>query len=480
VNPCDPGSEEYEVWQRLEATEPYPPAELVPDDPAPDEQLTDLGHARRLVEVAHDRLRYVSVWRRWLAWDGRRWRLDTTSTADRLMMVVTRRVTQEAEALANDDKSKPARVRAALRAESATAIAGALRLASADATIGVTPDDLDADPFLLNVANGTLDLRTGQLHPHNPADLITKVTRGAYRADATGTAWAEFLQRVQPDQTMRVYLARLMGHMLEGRITEHVLPILYGEGANGKSTFVAAILAALGDYADAADPSLLMARSFDAHPTGVADLFRLRLALLHEADDGRHLAEGTVKRLTGADRLKARRMREDFWSFDPSHTFVMLTNHRPQVTGDDEGIWRRLRLIPWDVVIPVEERDGDLTDRLTAEADAVLGWLISGYLDWRAQGLAEPALVTGATANYRSDSDVLGEFLEQCCHTGAMFSVNSTALFTAWSKWCATEGQPAGTHTAFALAMKRRGHVTRKTMGRKVFDDIGLATTEAE
>ena len=177
--------------------------------------------------------------------------------------------------------------------------------------------------------------------------------------------------------------ARLLGHALEGKVTAHILPILQGDGANGKSTLIDAIMYALGDYADAADPDLLRARTFDAHPTGVADLYGLRLALLHETDAGHRLAEGTVKRLTGGDRLKARRMREDFWSFDPSHTFVMLTNHKPLVGGTDEGIWRRLRLVPFEVVIPPAERDEDLGRKLAAEADAVLAWLVAGYLDWK-------------------------------------------------------------------------------------------------
>ena len=151
---------------------------------------------------------------------------------------------------------------------------------------------------------------------------------------------------------MRAFLARLLGHALEGRVIEPVLPIFHGDGGNGKSTLVKAVLAALGDYASPADPDLLTARTFDAHPTGLADLCGPRLAILHEGDAGRRLAEGTVKRLTGGDRLKARRMREDFWSFTPSHTFIALTNHKPIVVGQDEGIWRRLRLVPWDVVIP--------------------------------------------------------------------------------------------------------------------------------
>jgi putative DNA primase/helicase len=162
---------------------------------------------------------------------------------------------------------------------------------------------------------------------------------------------------------------------------------------------------ALGDYADAADPDLLRARTFDAHPAGVADRFGLRLALVHETDSGHRLAEGTVKRLTGGDRLKARRMREDFWSFEPSHTFVMLTNHKPGVGGTDEGIWRRLRLVPFEVVIPAADRDEDLAGKLAGEAGAILAWLVAGYLDWCKDGLAEPGTVTEATQAYRADSD---------------------------------------------------------------------------
>jgi putative DNA primase/helicase len=216
------------------------------------------------------------------------------------------------------------------------------------------------------------------------------VTTAAYDPAAYGPQWSKFLQRVQPDEEMRRFLARLIGHALEGRVVAHILPIFYGQGANGKGTFIAAVLHALGDYADAADPDLLTARTFDAHPTSVADLFGMRLAVLHEGDAGRRLAEGTDKRLTGGDRVKARRMREDYWSFEPSHTFLVLTNHKPIEAGTDEGIWRRLRLVPWDVVVPEAERDLDLADRLTLEADAVLAWTVAGYREWRGLGLADP------------------------------------------------------------------------------------------
>jgi putative DNA primase/helicase len=274
----------------------------------------------------------------------------------------------------------------ARRAESAASVRGALTLASTESSIVVTPDDLDADPFLLNCTNGTLDLRTGELRPHDPADLLTKMTGAPYQPGAAAPEFTKFLEKVQPEQEMRAYLARLLGHGLEGRVVEHVLGIFHGVGRNGKGTLIGAVKSALGDYADAADPDLLTARTFDAHPTSTADLYGLRLAILHETDKGRHLAEATVKRLTGGDRLKARRMREDFWSFDPSHTFLMLTNHKPLISGTDEAIWARLRLVPWNVVIPADERDLTLADKLALELGAVLDFLVTGYQDWRPAG----------------------------------------------------------------------------------------------
>lgn len=444
-----------------------------PGDPMPSEPLTELGYAHRLIEVFGDRLRYVPAWRRWLVWDGKRWAHDTTGQAARWMKSIARRVTADALAIQNENARKTA-LGLARRGESSAGVSGALTLAGTEEGIVVTPDDLDADPYLLNCVNGTLDLRTGELRAHDSADLLTRMTGAAVGPAASGTAFSSFLERVQPDPEMRAYLARLTGHALEGRVTEHILPIFHGDGANGKGTFITAILAALGDYADAADPELLNARSFDAHPTGVADLFGLRLAVLHESDAGRRLAEGTVKRLTGGDRLKARRMREDFWHFDPSHTFIMLTNHRPVVSGQDEGIWRRLRLVPWDVVIPADERDERLGDRLRLEADYVLTWLVRGYQDWREHGFTEPERVTAATAAYRADSDALGRFIGDKCITGPHFRVRSSELYAAWAKWCAAEGTESGTNKAFSESLQNRGFDKKPTKVGIVWTGIGL------
>lgn len=469
MNVFDEGTPEHAAWEAAERKKPFGPA-----DPLPHEPKTEFGYARRLVHVYGNRLRYVPAWRRWLVWDGTRWSNDTTGQAPRWMKVIARRITTDAMDI-SDGEQRRAALNLARRGESSAGISGALALASTEQEIAVEADQLDADPFLLNVANGTLDLRTGELRDHNPADLLTKITRAAYNPQAAGPEWDKFLTRVQPDPAMREYLARLTGHGLEGRVIEHLLPIHYGAGANGKSTYVDAIVYALGDYASAADPELLTARTFDAHPTGVADLFGKRLAVLHEGDAGRRLAEGTVKRLTGGDTIKARRMREDFWSFTPSHTFLMLTNHKPLVQGTDEGIWRRLRLVPWEVVVPAAERDHDLGDRLQLEADAILAWLVAGHRDWQNRGLDDPDAVKAATDAYRAESDAVRRFIDERCMTGTHFTVRSSQLFQAWQQWCSAQGEESGTAKAFTTDLQNRGYDTHRTKIGIMWRGIGLA-----
>jgi putative DNA primase/helicase len=219
-------------------------------DPLPDEPMTELGYARRLIEVYGSRLRFVVAWNRWLIWDGARWAPDTDGQVQRWMKVIARTVTS-AVLLDQGDKDM---LRAAKRAESNAGVKGALELASTEPELAISPDDLDADPYLLNCRNGTIDLRTGERLKHDPALLLTKMAGAAYDPEMNGPEFAMFLERIQPDEGMREFLARLLGHALDGTVTAHILPIFYGDGANGKSTLIEAVMRALGDYADAADP----------------------------------------------------------------------------------------------------------------------------------------------------------------------------------------------------------------------------------
>jgi putative DNA primase/helicase len=437
---------------------------------SPGDPEADLANARRLVAAHGDRLRYVVPWRRWLCWDGIRWVPDETGQATRCAKAVA------------DTLPRKGAGGGPSRAQTASGISAMLTLAGTEPQIALAPGSLDADPYLLNTETGTLDLRTGSLRPHDPADLLTKVCGAGYRPDAAAPAFQAFLERVQPDPGMRDFLARLFGHALLGKVVEHVLAILYGTGANGKTTLVEAVTSVLGDYAGPVDPGLLIDRG-DVHPTGTAALLGLRLAVTHETDEGRRLAEGTVKRLTGGDRITARRMREDFWTFEPSHSIVMHTNHKPVVRGTDEGIWRRLRFVPFPVVIPDEERDGKLPERLRTEADGILAWLVAGYRQWQDRGLAEPAEVTQATSTFRGESDMLSLFLSERCRTdvGEFAHVQSATLFAAWVSWCRRENVDPGTQTMFSRVMVDRGYDKKKDgLGRMVWTGIDLYEEEPE
>jgi putative DNA primase/helicase len=437
------------------------------------EQGTDLGNARRLVKLYGPELRFVPAWRKWYLWDGRRWAVDNTGAAQRRAKA-TARWLQQAATIEPDEKRRARLLSWAQYASSVRGLRGMLEVAGTELGIALAPGQLDSHPELLNTHSGTLDLVTGELRPHDPSLHLTKITGAGYDPDASAPEFAKFLERIQPDAEMREFLARLLGHTLTGRITEHILAIFYGTGANGKTTLTEVVRAALGDYAATTDPGLLIDRG-EVHPTGVADLFGLRLALTHETDAGRRLAEGTVKRLTGGDRIKARRMREDFWEFDPTHSIVMSTNHKPIITGDDEGIWRRLRLVPFGVVIPEDERDGKLPERLILEMDGVLAWLVAGHRSWRDRGLAEPEPVTTATKEFRYESDLLALFLEERCLLMAHCTVGSSELFAAWIDWCKQENVDAGTQKAFATSLAERGYDKYKDgRGRMAWRGIGL------
>lgn len=398
----------------------------------------------------------------WHHWDGRRWAYDDQGHAVRAVRDVLRKALA-ASVDFDTDHAKAIR-RDVDKCSSATGTAGVLVLAASMAPFTATVRDLDTDPYLLNVANGTLDLRTDQLRGHDPGDRITKVTTAAYQQDADATTWETFLERVLPDQEVRAFLQRLAGVALLGRVVEHVLGILTGVGANGKGVFTRAVEHALGDYAASPEADLFMLRD-GAHPTGQYDLLGVRWATVSETDQGRRLAEATMKRLTGGDPIRARRMRQDFIEFQPSHTAVLVTNHLPSVRGDDPAIWRRIRVVPFDVVIPEAERDKHLDERLQLQADAVLSWAVAGYRDYSARGdLGDPQAVTDATSAYQLDSDPVARFIDEECIVNQHGHTPSGELYTRWLKWAAAEGAELS-QKAFGLALERKGYASDQLGG---------------
>jgi putative DNA primase/helicase len=332
---------------------------------------------------------------------------------------------------------------------------------------------------LFNVLNGTIDLRTGRLRPHRREDYLTKLCPIKLPTDAgvDPILWLEFLHRIFEGKAQLIeFLQRLIGMALVGEVLEHVLPIFHGIGANGKSVFLETICGMLGsDYAMNAPPGLLIASKSERHPTELADLHGKRFVAAIETADGGRLSEALVKELTGGDSIRARRMREDFWQFRPSHTVVLATNHRPTIRGTDHGIWRRIRLVPFSVVIPDAEQDKELGIKLRAEWSAILRWAVAGCLAWQRDGLQAPPEVLAATSDYRTDSDTLGEFLRDRCDIDNAFEARATDLYRSYKNWAEGRGEYVETQTRFGLRLAERGFAKgRDGSNRVTYRGIGL------
>jgi len=438
---------------------------------------SDYGNGQRFVDRYSKMVHWVPTWKKWLVWDGSRWELDTGEQVTRLAHSTALHIYDEAKNTEDQDEQK-AIAKFAIQSQARVKIEA--MLASAAPYLTVQHTELDKDPWLLNVENGTLDLRTGELKSPDPKDLIMKIVPVRFNPDAGAPIFTAFLERILPEESVRSFMERAVGLALTGITTEHVLPFLYGTGANGKTTLINAVLQITGDYGQQAAPDLLLAKS-GAHPTELADLFGARFVASVEVEDGRRLAESLIKQLTGGDRIKARRMHENFWEFDPTHKVFLAANHKPVVRGTDHGIWRRVKLIPFEVTIPDDEQDKDLPDKLKAELSGILAWAVRGCLEWQEHGLEEPEAVTKATREYRSEMDVLAAFLEEECYLSETAETTSKALWNAWRRWAEEAGEKAGTQTAFGRRLAERGLINVKTgprKDRKGWRGIGLLTRD--
>jgi putative DNA primase/helicase len=363
------------------------------------------------------------------------------------------------------------------RSQDAKRINNLLDLARCEPSIPVLPDQLDRDPWLLNVQNGTIDLRTGEIRAHDPDDFITKLCPVIFDPAADCPTWRSFLSTIMPITAITEYLQRLAGYWITGRTTDHILPVLYGTGANGKSTFVNTIFEVLGpDYSGKAPRDLLIAARGEKHPTAQAWLHGKRFVCCIETADGARLDEALVKDLTGGGKITARRMREDLWSFESTHKIALVTNHKPQVRGTDYAMWRRLRVIPFTVMIPPERQDKELPDKLRKELPGILNWMLEGCSQLQQIGLADPLEVILATSQYRDEQDRLGAFITERCTIGKDLRASISDFYKAYKEWCKANGEEESTNTAFGLAMGERGYF--KDKGKRNYIGIRLKTPD--
>jgi putative DNA primase/helicase len=441
--------------------------------------ITDQANAVRLQKAVGGSVIHAAG--KWRVWDGTHWQEDEPA-AFRMACTLSSMIGAEATDWENkpyasdEEKTKNQEIAKALRkwgakSEMLDRLNAAFNLLRR--LVSVPADSLDRDPFALNVANGTVDLCTGELRTHNKDDLITRCISITYDPKARAPLFEKTLAEITGEvgivrKPLAEFLQRWFGYNANGVTSEQKFAVHHGDGANGKSLLLDTISNALGPYAGTAAPNLLMVGGQNRHPAEVADLFGMRMVAAHESGEGCALNEDRIKHATGSDKLKARHMRQDFFEFSPTHTLNLLTNHKPQIRGQDTGIWRRVMLIPYGVTfgtaVEVDQglahhlRDDRLSEALKAEVTGILTWIVRGAVTWFQTGLRPPDVVLIASAEYRSEQDRVGQFISE---QGANYTREwepCDPMFKDYQNWCRESGYfPLGKTNFIAAVEKRPG-----------------------
>jgi putative DNA primase/helicase len=417
---------------------------------APDADLrffpyTDSGMAERLARRFACVVRYCAPQHTWYLWTGQRYEPDQTGMMLQRTKLIARDLYEEAARIEDADLRQKC-AGWARKCEAAERRRAALFLAQSEPGIAVVPSEMDADAFLLNCKNGVVNLKTGELREHNRADLITRLAPVAYDATARSELWDRFLEEsTGGDQELVEFLQRAAGYSLTGSVTEEVLFFVHGPGASGKSTYLESMKASLGDYAKVADFESFITR----HDSGtvrndIAELAGRRFVVSIEVEQGKRLAEGLVKMLTGGDTVRARFLYQEAFDFVPQFKLWLAANHAPRVRDNDTAMWRRILRVPFECIVPKSRRDPTLKARLrdpVMSGPAILAWAVEGCLRWQQEGLRVPEIVEQATEQYRLDMDPLRQFFEDCCTFGPEVRCANAALRTAYEAWAKAVGE---------------------------------------
>lgn len=399
--------------------------------------------------------KYVDKRGVWLCWTGQRWKPEETLHVIDLIRANCR------EAAIGCEKREAGKI------ASAKTVRAVEQLARADRRHAASIDDWDADPWLLNTPDGTVELQSGHVREHSRSDFLTKIAAASPGGDCP--TWREFLYRVTDGNAeLCSFLQRVAGYGLTGNTREHALFFCYGTGANGKSVFLNTLAGMAGDYHRTAPMEAFTATRNERHSTELAMLRGARLVTAIETEEGRHWAESRIKSLTGGDKVAARFMRQDYFEFIPQFKLLIAGNHKPSLRSVDEAIRRRLHLIPFTVTIPAEERDPDLSDKLKAEWPGIMAWAIEGALLWQERGLDPPKRVREATEDYLSEEDTFAAWLEDCTEENSACWEQARDLFQSWERWAEASGEYVGSERAFSQTLLARGFKrARRRTGRE-------------
>src|ERR671910_267526 len=437
---------------------------------------TDLGNAERFVDAHRDHVLWCPARKSFLCWDGKRYAWDERGEAVKLAHATARSIFHEAADTENEDEQK-AIAKWALASQNESRINAMLSQAKPYLAVGM--EELDRDPWLVTCQNGTLDLRTGRMKDHDPADRITKIVPEDHDPHASCPRFEQFLKETLVDEAVISFVKRYSGYTLTGITRERLLAILYGFGKNGKTTLVELLRDVMGDYAANTDTETLLMRKYQGVGNDVAALKGARFVSAAEVEQGRRLAESKVKQLTGQDTVSARFLFAEKFDFKPEFKLWLSTNNKPDVKGTDDAIWDRLRLIPFTQRFNGARQDPKLPEKLRAEMPGVLAWMVEGCLEWQEHGLGEPESVREATDQYRAEMDTLAAFIEDRCVVREGIVAPATPLYKQYQMWCDDAGEKPETQKMFGMRLGERGFVSAKIKrgphkDRKGWFGIGL------
>ncbi|MDV6033983.1 MAG: hypothetical protein F9B45_28605 [Phycisphaera sp. RhM] len=449
-----------------------------------DQLQNDSELATLFVSRFNDRFRYVPAWGKFIIWDGKRFKVDPDQThALRIVRIFAKSLWDDLAEFVKETHPDEDEIRTAhreiRRINNIRGLEAVLKCARADRRVIVEVDQINADPFLLNLQNGTLELSTGDFREHRQSDLITQVANVSYDASATCPEWKQTVKLITGnDDDLAIYLQQLFGYSMSGDTGEAILPIAYGDGRNGKSTIWNTLVELLGDYATVASESLLLGKT-NEHASNIAALYGKRFVVIAEPDQEQPLREARMKELTGEKFITARRMREDWWTFQRTHTFFVACNHLPKIKGTDKGVWRRIKQIPFTQDLGKIE---GLTIRksfnewlVANEGAGILNWLIDGLALYFSMGnkFKQPQAVTDATTSYQMSEDPLQEFIDEYCDIGTTFEVTAKRIYQHYK-----DNGGTMTSTMFGRELSRRFPKSKATSGpnrnRSIYSGISI------
>ncbi|MDR8394452.1 phage/plasmid primase, P4 family [Aliifodinibius sp. S!AR15-10] len=430
---------------------------------------TDFGNAREFVDKYGDKIRYDIDEEQWLYWNGTKWERDPTGL---YVMGMAKRLVESlyerAQQIDDQERAKYKQKHARKSANEAR-LKAMMSLATTFPNIKVSKDQLDQHPLLVTLDNLTIDLQDWKKLKLNPNHLITKQLPFAFNSEATCPKWKKFISQIMDDnQEIIDFLQQAIGYSLTGLTSEQCLFFLYGSGRNGKSTFVEVLMHLLGEYSIKSGSEMIMNRSYGSGvPNDIARLCGHRLVVLSEIQEGKRLDEAKVKNLTGEDTISARFLRKEYFDFEPTHKLWVFGNHKPLINGTDEGIWRRMRHIKFDVTIPKDQVDPHLKSKLLGELPGIFNWAMKGFKKWQKNGkrLEVPDSIKKDTLSYRSEMDLLSKFLDEVCATKASASCSNKNLRKYYQQWCSEYGITPMSTRKMSPKLEQRGFKKYKSNG---------------